>query len=84
METIQSALLSLGRTEARVEGVTFGSDMRLLVREADTPTVLFGPGDVRMAHTADESVVIEDLELTARTLALTALRFCGYDDDLPI
>jgi acetylornithine deacetylase len=84
VKTIQSALLSQGRTEAPVEGVTFGSDMRLLVREADIPTVLFGPGDIRMAHTADESVVIEDLELTARTLALTALRFCGYEDDLPI
>lgn len=65
---------------APLAGVTFGSDMRLLVREGRTPAVLFGPGDVRRAHAPDESVAIRDLERTARTLILTALRFCGYED----
>jgi acetylornithine deacetylase len=55
--------------------------MRLLVREGKTPAVLFGPGDVRKAHTADESVAIRDLESAAKALALTALRFCGYEDE---
>ena len=49
-----------------------------------TPTVLFGPGDIRQAHATDESVSVEELEVTAETLALTALRFYGYEDDRPI
>jgi len=78
---LQGVLQDLGRGVPSLEGVPFGSDMRLLVREAGIPTVLFGPGHIRNAHAADESVAIEDLEITARTLAVTALRFCGFMDD---
>ena len=44
-----------------VEGVTYGADMRLLVNVGRIPTVLFGPGDVRVAHMPDEYVPIDDL-----------------------
>ena len=81
VKELQSSLRSLGGGEPPLKGVTFGSDMRLLVREAETPTVLFGPGDIRNAHAIDEAVSVEDLKATARTLALTALRFCGYEDE---
>jgi acetylornithine deacetylase len=64
-----------------LKGVTFGSDMRLLVREGGTPTVLFGPGNIRTAHATDEAVSVEDVHLIARILALTALRYCGYEDE---
>ncbi len=68
-------------TRARVQGMTYGADMRLLVNEGQTPAVLFGPGDVRNAHKPDEYVPLEDLVTVVRTLALTALRFCGYDEN---
>jgi len=60
-----------------LEGVTYGADMRLLVNVGHIPTVLFGPGDVRVAHMPDEFVPIADLRAAAHTLVLTALRFCG-------
>ncbi len=60
----------------RVEGMTYGADMRLLVNQGGIPTVLYGPGNVRRAHRPDESVPIEDLLTVARVIALTALRFC--------
>ncbi len=62
------------------EGMTYGADMRLLVNEGNTPTVLFGPGDVRNAHRPDEFVPLNDLITTVKTLTLTALRFCGYEE----
>src|SRR6266542_4793814 len=65
---------------ARLEGMTYGADMRLLVNVGNTPTVMFGPGDVRVAHRPDEYVPIDDLAAVTRTLALTALRFCGYEE----
>jgi acetylornithine deacetylase len=71
---------TLGRSPM-LEGVTYGSDLRHLVLEGNIPTVLFGPGDIRCAHTVDESVSVKDLDHTIRTLAVMALRFCGCEDD---
>ena len=41
---------------------------------------MYGPGDVRLAHKPDEYVPLADIMTVAHTLALTALRFIGYDD----
>jgi len=59
--------------------VPYGADMGLLVNHGHTPTVLYGPGDVRQAHTPDEAVPVGDLVICARSLALTILRFCGVE-----
>ncbi|HMO56485.1 MAG TPA: ArgE/DapE family deacylase [Roseiflexaceae bacterium] len=78
--TVAAAFGTATGAPARMEGMTYGSDMRHLVNDGDTPTVLFGPGDVRNAHRPDEYVPIADLEAVTQTLALTALRFCGYEE----
>jgi acetylornithine deacetylase len=77
VETVAGAYGQVTGHNARLEGMTYGADMRLLVNEGNTPTVLFGPGDVRQAHRPDEYVPLEDLVVVVQTLALTALRFCG-------
>ena len=60
-----------------LRGMPYGCDMGLTVGVADIPTVVCGPGDIRDAHVPDESVPVADLVASARTIALTALRFCG-------
>jgi acetylornithine deacetylase len=50
-------------------GVPYGADMRLFVNVGDTPCVIFGPGDVRLAHGADERVPLAEVEACARVLA---------------
>ncbi len=75
--TLAGAVRSLGGTDARIGGVRYGADMRLLVNHGRVPTVLFGPGDVREAHRPDESVRAADLVELARILAVTAIRFCA-------
>jgi acetylornithine deacetylase len=77
VQTVTAAFQEVVGEAARVEGMTYGADMGLLVNVGHTPTVLFGPGDVRIAHRPDEHVSIDDLEVAVRTLALTAMRFCG-------
>ncbi len=79
LTTVNAAFQDTTGEKAKIEGMTYGADMRLLVNEGQTPTVLFGPGDVRHAHRPDEYVPIADLETVTRTLALTILRFCGYE-----
>jgi acetylornithine deacetylase len=63
----------LGRDPARV-GVPYGADMRLLVHEGGTPTVMFGPGDVAVAHSADEHVRLGEVADCARALAVWVAR----------
>jgi acetylornithine deacetylase len=55
-------------------GVPYGADMRLLVNEGHTPTVMFGPGDVRVAHAADEHVPTDEVVACARALAVWLVR----------
>ena len=81
IETVAAAFGSITGQQPPLEGMTYGADMRLLANDGGIPTLMFGPGDVRVAHKADEYVPLADLEFCARTLALTALRFCGYDDE---
>jgi acetylornithine deacetylase len=81
VEAVREAYAEASGEEAMLEGMTYASDMRHLVNTGGVPTVLFGPGDVRQAHAPDEYVEIGDLATAARVLALTVLRFCGYEED---
>ena len=54
---------------ADLVGVPYGADMRLLVQEAGIPTVMYGPGSVRMAHSADECVPLDEVVVCAEVLA---------------
>jgi acetylornithine deacetylase len=50
-------------------GAPYGADMRLFVNVGQTPCVIFGPGDVRSAHAADEHVPLAEVEDCANVLA---------------
>jgi acetylornithine deacetylase len=63
----------LGR-EISFHAEPYGADMRLLVNEGRTPTVIFGPGDKLVAHAADEWVSIDEVVACARTLAAWLVR----------
>ncbi len=52
----------------------YGADMRLFVNEGATPCVIFGPGDARVAHSADEYVPLDQVTDCARVLAAWVVR----------
>lgn len=79
VSTLAGAHADLGGT-VTYEGMPYGADMRLFVIHGGMPTVMYGPGDVRLAHKPDEYVPVSDLVQVAQALALTALRFIGYHD----
>ncbi len=78
VQTLSAAFQAATGAPSRFEGMTYGSDMRILVNQGHTPAVLFGPGDVRQAHKPDEFVPLDDLLAVTRTLALASLHFCGH------
>lgn len=60
-----------------VKGVPYGADMRLYTNHAHMPTVLYGPGDVRLAHAVDEYVSLAEVIAVTKTIALTIVSWCG-------
>jgi acetylornithine deacetylase len=58
-------------------GVPYGADMRLLVHQGETPTVLYGPGEPHLAHAPNEHVPLEDVARCARVLAVWVMRTLG-------
>lgn len=77
METVKTAYREVTGSSPKVEGKTYSSDMRLLVNLGSTPTMIFGPGELREAHSANESVSVENLEKAAKTYTLAILRWCN-------
>ncbi|HUV48686.1 MAG TPA: hypothetical protein VMX11_06880 [Actinomycetes bacterium] len=57
----------------RPRGAPYGSDLRLY-NGAGIPSLHYGPGEVRYAHSASEQVRLSEIGVTARALVLTALR----------
>ena len=60
-----------------VHGVTYGSDQRLLTGLGGVPTLIYGPGDVALAHSPDESAPVSEVLEVARALVVLAVRTCG-------
>src|SRR5829696_6600032 len=65
--------------EPAVEGVPYGADMRLFIRFGETPCVMYGAGDVNVAHAPDEHVSIDELTIATKTIACLLADWCGVD-----
>ena len=75
--TLASAHQSVMGTAPPLKGVTWGADLRLFTNHADTPAVLYGPGDVSLAHGPDEYVELEQVLDAAKVIALAIYQWCG-------
>ncbi|MGH9391746.1 MAG: ArgE/DapE family deacylase, partial [Vicinamibacteria bacterium] len=74
LDELRSAHREMLGSESSTHGVSYGSDLRLFTRYAEMPAVLYGPGDVRRAHSANESVPLEELVAAAEVLTLLIAR----------
>jgi acetylornithine deacetylase/succinyl-diaminopimelate desuccinylase family protein len=73
-EILSGALSDLGRGGVgERRGMRFATDAAWY-EAAGCPAVVFGPGDVSVAHQSDEYVPIEDLKTASRALALCGVR----------
>jgi acetylornithine deacetylase len=77
VQTLRRAWEITSSTPARIEGVTYGADMRHFVITGGVPCVMFGAGDVRLAHAPDESIPVEDLLTAITTTAVFIADWCG-------
>ena len=72
-----TAVADVVRTATRAEqgqaptdvGFTGITDARFYINDARIPTVIFGPGSLSVAHTANEWIAVDDLVVAARIYA---------------
>jgi acetylornithine deacetylase len=60
----------------RVEGFSAWTDAALL-NEVGVPTICFGPGDIGLAHAAEEFVPTEDIKVASRVLTRVVQEWCA-------
>ena len=65
---LADAVEAVTRRRPALLGEPYGADMQMFVNVGQTPCVIFGPGDVRVAHAADEHVPLDEVETCARVL----------------
>lgn len=67
-ETVRGACRDSGHP-GTTRGLYLGTDARFLRNQLGIPAVVYGPGSMTVAHTADEYVALTELEAAARTFA---------------
>lgn len=75
MRALEGAIRETGR-EVRVEGMSAWTDAALL-NDAGIPTVCFGPGDIALAHSAEEFVPVAEIDAAADVLEQLVLTWCN-------
>jgi succinyl-diaminopimelate desuccinylase len=76
VRTMVAAVDEVTGIEPEVIGFRGASDARFLA-EAGAEVIVFGPGDITLAHTARESIDLDDLEHGALAYALAFARSLG-------
>jgi acetylornithine deacetylase len=75
VRALASALRPL-ESPPRIEGLSAWTDAALL-NEAGIPAICFGPGDIALAHAAEEWVPVGEIERATEVLARLAAEWCG-------
>jgi acetylornithine deacetylase len=60
----------------RIEGMSAWTDAALL-NDAGIPAVCFGPGDISLAHAAEEYIPLDEIDRAAAVLTELARSWCG-------
>ena len=75
VRTLGDALRASGEPVA-VEGMSAWTDAALL-NDAGIPAVCFGPGDISLAHAAEEYIPLDEIDRATAVLAAFAGRWCA-------
>jgi acetylornithine deacetylase len=68
--------LRASREQVVIEGMSAWTDAALL-NEAGIPAVCFGPGDISLAHAAEEYIPVDEIDRARDVLCALARSWCG-------
>ncbi|MEO6470448.1 MAG: ArgE/DapE family deacylase [Aeromicrobium sp.] len=76
LDEVHDAAVAADCPAPKAVGAPYGSDLRQYAA-AGIPTVQYGPGDVRHAHSVDEHVAIDEVVACAKAYANLIIERCG-------
>ena len=76
VEELKRVVLDVTKTNAHIVGVPYWTDGAVLAQSGLIPTCIFGPGDIRVAHSPDEYVDVEDVVRAGEIYGNVVQRFC--------
>jgi acetylornithine deacetylase len=79
VRALERALATCGE-EVRVEGMSAWTDAAIL-NDAGIPAICFGPGDISLAHAAEEYIDTREIERATDVLTRLAADWCGGRQD---
>lgn len=79
MEAVSDSFQQVMQVKPVIEASPWGTDGGILSNVGNIPVVVFGPGVTEAAHDTNEYIILDDMINTAEIIALTLLKWCGYD-----
>ncbi len=76
MQSLGCAIEDVEETAPVIEGLSYWTDAALL-SAAGIPAICYGPGDIRLAHSATEWVPVSEVRRATAVLAQAAITWCG-------
>ncbi len=76
VDTLARAYREILGNDPEVTSMSTACDMRLLLKDAQIPTVVFGPGSMGKAHSSNESISLSEVVKAAKIIAVSVLLWC--------
>lgn len=80
VQAIQKTYMNLLDSKPELKGLSAWTDAGIIYSQTNTDCVIFGPGTLNLAHTAEESIAISDLRKAVMLYVGIAMEFVGIND----
>ncbi|PGS48607.1 peptidase [Bacillus sp. AFS041924] len=80
MESLKKSYQLVYKKEPIIEASPWGTDGGLFTQIKQIPTIIFGPGETKVAHYPNEYIDLDELLRCAKVIAYTLLEWCGVDE----
>lgn len=82
-EAVRQAHRAVTGKTPKTEAATYGADMRHFIAFGGMPCVMYGAGDIKLAHGPDENLPVEELLTATKTVACLLADWCGVAPTSP-
>lgn len=79
LNVLSESFQDITKKSPKIEASPWGTDGGILSQVGSIPVIVFGPGETKLAHDANEYINLESMFQAAEIIAMTILRWCEVD-----